>query len=245
MLAVMEHRGLDARGTLTSLGKLRALAQSMALRWRKGPAAGQPVRDCPPLPTGVAARKALAWSAESSPPWLHAHVLRTYCWGQLLGEAAGLQPDAELLFVACALHDLGLTELYAPEPGECFAFAGARHARKLLVADGVPQVWAERVADAIALHLDVHVALTQGVEAKLLSNGAALDVLGVGGRGVAPDTRRAVLRAYSREGFGPKLAEAVLAAARNAPGSREAFYCERGNFAGRAAKTRLPEEAGL
>ena len=187
-------------------------------------------------------RTALRWSAESSPQWMHAHVLRTYSWARLLGEASGLQPNDELLFVACILHDLGLTDRYAPEPGECFAFAGARHARKLLVAEGLPAEWAARVADAITLHLEVHVSLRQGVEPKLLRDGAAFDVLGIGGRNITREAQRAVLRAYSREGLGAPLAERLRAAARDAPDSRMAFYCRRIDFAGRAARVRLPEE---
>ncbi|HEX9575097.1 MAG TPA: HD domain-containing protein [Myxococcales bacterium] len=173
---------------------------------------------------------------------MHAHVLRTYSWARLLGEASGLQPNDELLFVACILHDLGLTERYAPEPGECFAFAGARHARKLLLAEGLPPAWAARVADAITLHLEVHVSLRQGVEPKLLRDGAAFDVLGIGGRSITREAKRAVLRAYSREGLGAPLAERLRAAARDAPDSRMAFYCRRIDFAGRAARVRLPEE---
>ena len=238
----MRYAGLDGRGTLTWVGRLRTLGQSLALRWRRPPPANPTAVECPQLPVGATARKALRWSAESSPPWLHAHVLRTYSWARLLGEAAGLEPDDELLFVACTLHDLGLTDRYAPDPGECFAFAGARHARNLLVAEGLPAEWAARVADAITLHLEVHVSLRQGVESKLLRDGAAFDVLGLGRRGITGEAQRAVLRAYSREGLGAPLAERLRAAARNAPGSRMAFYCRRIDFAGRAARVRLPEE---
>lgn len=238
----MSYPGLDGRGTLTWPGRLRLVTQSLALRWRRSPPPGRTAVECPTLPAGSTARCALRWSAECSPPWLHAHVLRTYCWARLLGEAAGLEPEDELLFVASMLHDLGLTDRYPPDLGECFAFAGARHARKLLVAQGLPAQWAARVADAIALHLEVQVPLRQGVESKLLHDGAGLDVLGLGRRRITSEARRAVLRAYSREGLGAPLAERLRAAARNAPGSRMAFYCRRFDFAGRVARVRLPEE---
>ena len=238
----MGYPGLDTHGGLTSLGRLRILGLSMSMRWRSSPPPAQRAAVLPALPTGTLARRALKWSADASPPWLHAHVLRTYSWGRLLGEAAGLKPDDELLFVACALHDLGLTERYAPDPGECFAFAGARQARRLLEAEGVPAPWAARVADAVVLHLEVDVALRRGVEAKLLHDGAALDVLGLGGKSVTPEAKRAVLGAYSREGFGPLVADRLRAVAANAPESRLAFFCRRIDFAGKAARVRLPEE---
>ena len=238
----MRYPGLDGRGALTGLGLLRVTAQSLALRWKRPPPPTPVGVECPRLPGGITARKALRWSEESSPAWLHAHVLRTYCWARLLGEAVGLKPDDELLFVACALHDLGLTDRYAPEPGECFAFAGARHAQRLLVGEGLPWEWAARVADAIALHLEVRVSLRRGIESKLLHDGAGLDVLGLGTRGITREAKRAVLRAYSREGLGAPLAQRLRAAAQNAPGSRMAFYCRRFDFAGRAARVRLHEE---
>ncbi len=89
----------------------------------------------------------------------------------------------------------------------------------------------------------MRVSLRQGVESKLLRDGAAFDVLGLGGWGIARDTRRAVLRAYSRDGFGAQLAQSLRAAARTAPGSRIGVYCRSFDFAGRAERVRFPEES--
>jgi hypothetical protein len=41
---------------------------------------------------------------------LAAHCYRTYLFGAALGTRDGLDWDAELLFVAAMLHDLGLTD---------------------------------------------------------------------------------------------------------------------------------------
>lgn len=246
MLARMSYAGLDERGALTWAGEVRLVAQSMLVRWRRRapPPVSAPV-ECPPLPEGATARAAMRWSLECSPPWLHAHVMRTWCWARLFGDAAGLRPDDELLFTASMLHDLGLTDRYAPEAGECFAVTGARHARRLLMAEGVPAEWAGRVADAIVLHLEVQVPLRRGVEAKLVHDATAFDVVGIGGRNITREARRAVLRAWSREGFGAPLAKKLRAVARDAPRSRMAFYCRRIDFAGRVERVRFPEEQAV
>ena len=65
---------------------------------------------------------------ETSPPFLFNHSMRTYLFGALLGK--DLAFDHELLFLACILHDLGLTDRYAGE--KPFEIEGAEAARKFL-----------------------------------------------------------------------------------------------------------------
>ena len=43
------------------------------------------------------------------------HVHRTWWFSEFLGKRRGLKYDRELLYLASVLHDLGLTELMAPE----------------------------------------------------------------------------------------------------------------------------------
>ena len=63
-----------------------------------------------------------------SEPWLVNHCLRTFLWAAILGKKGQHRFDEELLFVASALHDLGLTSAGArlsPSNAECFAVEGA------------------------------------------------------------------------------------------------------------------------
>jgi hypothetical protein len=46
------------------------------------------------------------------PPWLLNHCLRSYVWGAYRGAIQGASYDAELLYVASLLHDLGMTRSF-------------------------------------------------------------------------------------------------------------------------------------
>jgi hypothetical protein len=149
----------DRAGRAARALGLRPRAVSLAL-------AEAPV---PRTPLVAAAERALA----PAPRWVLAHSMRTYLWGWLLGVRDGLRPDAELLLVASLLHDLGLIHR---DGAACFALRGAELARAIVVAAGADASVAERVADAIARHLNV--APGGDVEARLVGAGAALDVVG-------------------------------------------------------------------
>ena len=47
-----------------------------------------------------------------SPPYLYNHAVRTFLFASLAGTATGQKFDAEMLYLACILHDLGLTEKF-------------------------------------------------------------------------------------------------------------------------------------
>ena len=47
-----------------------------------------------------------------SSPSLFNHCARSYLWAASLGRSEGLDFDAELLYVAALLHDLGLVEAF-------------------------------------------------------------------------------------------------------------------------------------
>src|SRR5947207_401709 len=71
------------------------------------------------FPAGVAgvrlvnsniARAATQLTRSVSPPYLFNHAVRTFLFGSLIGRALGQRFDKEVLYLACILHDLGLTE---------------------------------------------------------------------------------------------------------------------------------------
>ena len=76
-----------------------------------GNAAPRRVAGIPMVDTMVAkAANELALSA--SPPYLYNHAVRTYLFGALIGRATKVKFDEELLYLACVLHDLGLTKRF-------------------------------------------------------------------------------------------------------------------------------------
>ena len=150
------------------------------------------------VPDTSAARRAEDVCREASSESLANHCFRSYAWGALLGIRDGVAWDAELLYVAAMLHDLGLTPAY--DRGGCFEQDGADAARELLAELGWEAPRAETVADAVYLHMH-EVGPDDTPEALLLDLGTAVDVRGVRIGEVPPASRGFVLEQFPRLGF--------------------------------------------
>ena len=161
---------------------------------------------------------------ELSSPALTNHCLRVYVWGALLGSRDRLRYDEELLFVAALLHDLGLTDSYASRPGAaCFAVQGAVAAREWSLEHGCESARARLIADAITLHINPRVRPDEGVEAHLLTAGAAFDVIGARYRELSKPLVSAAVDRHPRLGFKREMDERSRVAARRGPRTRVAF----------------------
>jgi hypothetical protein len=152
------------------------------------------------------------------------HGYRTYCWGSLLGQAGLLQPDAELLFVGSVLHDLGLSQQHIQQACTCcFSINGARLAQQFALSQGWNAHRAEKLYEIISLHLNPSVDTTvDGVEAKLLNDGATMDVIGVRSHCLPSAAIQAVHERFPRAEF----REEILASINDvphAPDSRPQF----------------------
>jgi hypothetical protein len=126
------------------------------------------------------------------------HAARTFYFGALIGHANKNNFDTELLFLACLLHDLGLTEAHmGPLP---FEIQGAEAARRLLLTAGLDANSAEIVWDAIAMH-PLAISGFKRPEIALVGAGASADVLGVGLDKVNSSQMTEVLAAFPRLAF--------------------------------------------
>lgn len=174
-------------------------------------------------------------------PAIATHCLRTFAFGSVLGAGRGLSFDREAFAVAALLHDIeiGRIEQRSATGCACFACAGARRAESFALSQGKGPVWARRVGDAIAMHLDPMVPLSRGVEAHLLQVGAATDVIGVGLGRIAPHVRIGILEAYPRGGFKRELLAAMAREAEFGQRTRLAFLMSRG-FGRRVVDAPLP-----
>lgn len=135
-----------------------------------------------------------------------------------------LQPDAELLFVGSVLHDLGLSKLHIKQACTCcFSINGARLAHQFAISQGWDAHRAEKLYEMISLHLSPIVdATVDGVEAKLLKDGATMDVIGVRSHCLPNAVIQSVHDQFPRA----KLREEILASINNvphAPDSRPQF----------------------
>jgi hypothetical protein len=137
-----------------------------------------------PLPPQVAgvrlvdskiARTATEFSRSVSPPYLFNHAARTFLLGSLVGRALGQKFDEELLYLACILHDLGLTEHF--EGDLPFEIQGAEAARQFLQDQAYSPERSAVVWDGIAMHAS-RIGQFKQPEIALVGEGAGSDVLG-------------------------------------------------------------------
>ncbi|HVU76511.1 MAG TPA: HD domain-containing protein [Gaiellaceae bacterium] len=177
------------------------------------------------VPDTGPARRVEEICREASSPSLVNHCFRSYAWGALLGVRDGVAWDAELLYAASMLHDLGLTPPY--DRGGCFERDGADAARELLGELGWDAARAGAAADAIYLHMHT-VGEDDSPEARLLDLGTAVDVRGVRFGDVPAAPQRLVLDLFPRLGFKEHFIELFEDQARRKPHCTvHAFLYER------------------
>jgi len=166
----------------------------------------------------------LAESAYDAP--LLGHCVRCWLWGDLIAQRRGHDYDDELLYVASLLHDIALTDDHRTGAAGCFAVDGGEVARSTLLPHGEP--FAERVAEAITLHMNVRVPVALGVEAHLLHAAAHLDVAGTGLGDLPSAAVRAVAAKHPRDGFPSAFARLMRREAGERPTSRAAVLWRLG-----------------
>ena len=150
-----------------------------------------------------------------APDFLTNHSFRSYAWSVALAERDGVRFDAELLYVASLLHDIGLVERF--DTGRCFEEDGAAAAAGLAAGEGWPDERREAMAEAIRLHVAVEIALEDGPEAYLLWHATGLDVTGHRHGEVARQVIEKVVTAYPRLDFKRGFTELIAAQAAQKP----------------------------
>jgi hypothetical protein len=177
-----------------------------------------------PLPRSVAgiqlvdsnvARAAVELSRAASPPYLFNHAMRTYLFASLLGKHNGQPVDAELLFLACVLHDLGLTTRF--EGGAPFEIQGANAARSFVLSNGLTAPQADIVWDGIAMH-PLTISQYKRPEIALVGAGAGADVVGSGLRTLATADVAEVVAAFPRLAFKNAFIKTCADVVRRHPG---------------------------
>lgn len=160
-------------------------------------------------------RATTAWAEQVHTPWLLRHGLRTWEFGRLFGQLDAVEADAETLYLACLLHDVGLTDDHRIPGGDvgrtcrCFAAHGAHVSEAKLLELGASPLLASEVADAIGMHLNARVGAEAGGVAALVNRGAALDVVGVRASDLGRRVIGEVLARQDRAGFADQLLDVL------------------------------------
>jgi HD domain len=219
-------------GRLGRADQAELLRQGVLAQLSRLPAAvrRRVIRDADPLtlpspPDTALAREAEDRVRELSKPPLYGHCLRTWAFAALFARRDRADHDEELLYLACVLHDLGLTEAHdGRDPSAaCFAVEGARAAHTLLCDRQAPEDRARTVAEAISLHLNISVPERYGPEAVLLSKGVMVDVVGRRVELLPSESVSDVVARWPREGSGDLLLADTARQAKIRPQSRAAL----------------------
>lgn len=167
-----------------------------------------------PSPATTAAREVVVrYSSEA----LVNHCERAYLWSASLGELTGIAYDAELLYVASMLHDLGLVPAFdnvlAP-----FEDAGGDVGWVFGAGAGWPPERRERVKEIVIRHMWDQVDPALDAEGHLLCEGTGLDISGRNVDTWPTDFRAEVLRRYPRLTLAAEFIAAFEDQARRKPG---------------------------
>ncbi|MBE1496179.1 hypothetical protein H4696_003279 [Amycolatopsis lexingtonensis] len=156
-------------------------------------------------------------------PSVFNHSIRTYLFARLVAARLGLlaadEYDDDLLFAACAMHDLGV----APDGPhrQRFEVEGADRAAEFLTARGVPAADADAVWQAIALHTSSGIAERRGTLCVLVREGVAVDFGGPLGTdhldAITDEQADAIHTAYPRLNMIRSLTDAIVTQAAKNP----------------------------
>jgi hypothetical protein len=153
------------------------------------------------------ALRAKSLVADLSPPFLLHHCLRTHAFARAIARHAAMKIDEELLYLACMLHDLGLTD-HCEEGEQSFEIRGAQAARKWCLEQGLEEQKADLVHEAIALHTSLSSAQREP-EIALVHFGAGVDVIGYHIEDITPDTIAEIILAWPRLDFKQEFISAL------------------------------------
>jgi hypothetical protein len=185
------------------------------------------------LPDSPVTRAAEALSRDASEPFLANHQLRSYLWASVLGAARSITVDHESLFVAAALHDLGLTGRFRGDG--CFETIGGDAAAAFLASQGWSPERAEVVRRAIVLHIEQSVPMEAGAVAHVLDLGISVDVSGSRLDEIDHAVRDEVLETFPRLDFKRRMTEALRRDAQAQPDCATALWFKEVDLAGRIA----------
>ncbi|MFJ9174074.1 HD domain-containing protein [Streptomyces sp. NPDC102360] len=168
-------------------------------------------------------------------PSVFHHSIRSYLFARLAADRTGLAVgrdyDDDLLFAACAMHDLGVAS-DGPH-NQRFEVEGADRAAEFLVARGRSTADADQVWQAIALHTSPGIAERRGTLCVLVRQGVALDFGGPLGSdhldAVTDQEAEALHTAYPRLDMIRSLTDAIVAQAAKNP-KNAARYTIPGEF---------------
>ncbi|MEV4162483.1 HD domain-containing protein [Nonomuraea dietziae] len=189
------------------------------------------------IPDTSACRASLEVATAFHSPALLNHSVRAYLWAAHYARRKGIHFDAELLYVAAMLHDLGLAEAF-DNHSLPFEEAGGHVAWVFGAGAGWPVERRRRAAEVIVRHMWDEVDVRDDPEGHLLELSTAMDISGRDTDAIPGDLREEVLSRYPRLGLAEEFVACFESQAARKPGSLAASFVRSG-FAARVAANPL------
>jgi HD domain-containing protein len=188
------------------------------------------------IPASKIARAAAEVAAQYHSPALVHHCVRSYLWAAAYGRRHGIGYDAELLYVAAMLHDLGLVAEFDSHT-VAFEEAGGHVAWVFGAGAGWPVERRHRAREVIVAHMrgaepDID------PEGHLLAVATSLDISGRDADDWPSAMRAEVIAAYPRLDLGVEFLRCFQDQAQRKPAS-SAAEAIRGGIAARIAANPL------
>ncbi len=172
----------------------------------------------PALPDTALAHATLALVTSAESPSIANHSVRSYLFAAILARHRGIEEgrdfDPQLLFAACVLHDIGLSEL--GNRTQRFEVDGADVAAEFLTQQGLSAPEVDSVWEAIALHTSAGIAERRGPVTDLTRRGVGLD-FGRDADAVTEEQARQIHDAWPRLAMATSLADAIVQQAQDRP----------------------------
>ena len=175
-------------------------------------------------PATAAAREVVAHYSSAA---LVNHCERSYLWSASLGHLSRIPYDAELLYVAAMLHDLGLVGAFDNHLAP-FEDAGGDVGWVFGAGVGWTTERRDRVKEIIVRHMWKEVDPAVDAEGHLLCEGTGLDISGRNVETWPVDFRAEVLRRYPRLTLVSEFAAAFEDQARRKPNCAAAIALASG-----------------
>ena len=179
------------------------------------------------IPQTPAARAALDAATHFYSPALANHCIRSYVWAAAYAADSHMDHDAELLYVAALLHDLGLVAEFDSHT-LAFEDVGGHLAWLFGAGAGWPASRRERAAQVVVRHMWDAVDPADDAEGYLLEMSTGVDISGRHAREFPASFRTEVLARYPRLNLASEFSACFEDQSRRKPGTRAGELWRRG-----------------
>ncbi|MFA1550090.1 HD domain-containing protein [Actinomadura chokoriensis] len=196
----------------------------------------------PGVPNTAACAAALEVATAYCSPALLNHSARSFVWASAYAGQRGIEYDAELLYVAALLHDIGLVAEFDSHT-VAFDVAGGHVAWVFAAGAGWPTQRRQRLSEVIVRHVWDTVDVREDPEGHLLERATGVDITGRNLDDFTPEFQAEVLARYPRAGLSEEFLACFHDQAARKPDSSPAVSV-RGGLAERIRENPLDRPIG-